>query len=129
MAMKRSKYRNFKTQAANGEKFDSRKEMERYNELVKMEQEGLIWDLRRQVRYTLLQSAYEEVPVQMKRKVKTKRVCLFRETYYIADFVYWKDDVEIVEDVKASKRFQDPVYKLKKKLMYMIHNIKIKEVY
>lgn len=118
-----------KTEGPDGQKFDSKKELARYNELVKMEKEGKIWNLRRQVRYVLLQSIYEDVPVQLKYKVKYKRVCLFRETAYIADFVYDQDGAEVVEDVKASQWFQDPVYKLKKKLMYMIHNIKIKEVY
>lgn len=126
---KRSKYHNYKTEGPNGEKFDSKKELARYNELVMMEKAGLISGLRRQVRYVLLHSIYEDVPVQLKRKVSIKKKLLFRETAYIADFVYEQDGQEVVEDVKASAFFQDPVYKLKKKLMYMIHNVKIKEVY
>ena len=126
---KRSKYHNYRVEGPNGEKFDSKKELARFNELVKLEREGKIWNLRRQVKYTLLQTVYEEVPVQLKRKVSYKKTVLFRETSYTADFVYQQDGQEVVEDVKASAFFQDPVYRLKKKLMYMIHNIKIKEIY
>lgn len=126
---RRSKFRNTKVEGPNGMKFDSKKELKRYNELVLLERAGEISSLRRQVTFTLLNAAYEEVPVQLKTKIRFKRVCLFRETTYIADFVYYKDGEEVVEDVKASPRFQDPVYKLKKKLMYMVHNVKIKEIY
>lgn len=129
MGKKKSKFHNVKVEGPNGQKFDSKKELARYNELVKMESQGLIYNLRRQVKYTLLSSIYEQVTVQLKRKVTTRQVCLFRETSYTADFVYDKDGEEVVEDVKASQFFQDPVYKLKKKLMYMIHHIKIKEIY
>ena len=117
---KTGKYRNRFTLDEDGQKFDSKKEMKRYLELKKMEQQGLIWNLRRQVKFTLLPSVYEEHKVELKRKTTTKRVCVFRETSYWADFVYVQDGEEVVEDVKASAKFQDPVYKLKKKMMYMI---------
>lgn len=126
---KTGKYRNRFTLDEDGQKFDSKKEMRRYLELKKMEQQGLIWNLRRQVKFTLLPSVYEERTVQLKRKTTTKKVCVFRETSYWADFVYVQDGEEVVEDVKASAKFQDPVYKLKKKMMYMIHQVKIKETY
>lgn len=126
---KRSKYGNTKVKTEDGLVFDSKKEKERYDKLLEMEREGKIWNLRRQVEYLLLPAVTETVPVQLKTKVKYKEVTLYRETNYKADFVYIEDGEEIVEDVKASKWFQDPVYKLKKKLMYMIHHIKIKEVY
>ena len=76
---KKSKYHNYRVEGPNGEKFDSKKELARYNELVRMEREGLIWNLRRQVKYTLLQSIYEDVPVQLKRKVSIKKKLLFRD--------------------------------------------------
>lgn len=126
---KRSKYGNTKVKTEDGLVFDSKKEKERYDKLLEMEREGKIWNLRRQVEYLLLPAVTETVPVQLKTKVKYKEVTLYRETNYKADFVYMEDGEEVVEDVKASKWFQDPVYKLKKKLMYMIHHIKIKEVY
>ena len=128
--IRRSKYGNKKIKTEDGQIFDSKKEKERYDHLRMMELSGEIWNLRRQVKYTLLPSVKEQVPVQLKTKVSYKEVTLFRETTYTADFVYHTPDgEEVVEDVKASEFFQDPVYKLKKKLMYMIHHIKIKEVY
>ena len=130
MTIRRNKYGNRKIKTEDGLTFDSKKEMNRYYTLKKMEQGGEICNLQRQVKYKLLSKIEEEVPVQLKTKVGTKKVTLFRETYYIADFVYnTPDGEEVIEDVKASQKFQDPIYKLKKKLMYMIHHIKIKEIY
>lgn len=130
MTIRRSKYGNRKIKTDDGLTFDSKKEMNRYYVLKKMEAGGEICNLQRQVKYKLLSKIEEEVPVQLKTKVGTKKVTLFRETYYIADFVYnTPDGEEVIEDVKASQKFQDPIYKLKKKLMYMIHHIKIKEIY
>jgi hypothetical protein len=124
-----SKFHNRKVTLEDGTVFYSQKEYTRFLELSALERQGLIWNLQRQVKYTLLPSVYEEQPVQLKTKVKMKKVCIYKETAYVADFVYTQDGEEVVEDVKASAFFQDPVYKLKKKMMYMIHHIKIKEVY
>ena len=124
-----SRFGNKKVKTEDGLTFDSKKEYSRYLELKAMEDAGLIWNLRRQVKFLLLPAVYETQKVQLKTKVKEKDVCLYRETHYVADFVYLQDGEEVVEDVKASAEFQDPVYKLKKKLMYMMNNVKIKEVY
>lgn len=125
----RSKYGNTRVVADDGQVFHSKKEKARYDVLKKMEEKGEIWNLRRQVRYTLLPPVFETKQIRLKTMIKEKVTQLYRETTYAADFVYMKDGVEIVEDVKASKAFQDPLYKLKKKLMYMMHNITIKEIY
>lgn len=125
----RSKYGNKKITTPDGQTFDSKKEKERYDTLRLLEKSGQIWNLQRQVKYILLPSVKEQVPAQLKTKVSYKEKTLFKETAYYADFVYMENGEEVVEDVKASDSFQDPVYKLKKKLMYMIHHIKIKEVY
>lgn len=128
--IRRSKYGNRKIKTEDGLIFDSKKEKERYDTLRLLERRGEIWNLKRQVRYLLLPKITEKVPVQLKTKVSYKDTTLFRETAYIADFVYTDSEGnEVVEDVKANEWFQDPVYKLKKKLMYMIHHIKIKEIY
>lgn len=129
MKKTRSKYGNKKITTPDGQTFDSKKEKERYDTLRLLEKNGQIWNLQRQVKYILLPSVKEQVPVQLKTKVSYKEKTLFKETAYYADFVYMENGEEVVEDVKASDFFQDPVYKLKKKLMYMIHHIKIKEVY
>ena len=128
--IRRSKYGNRKIKTEDGLVFDSKKEKERYDTLRLLERRGEIWNLKRQVRYLLLPKITEQVPVQLKTKVSYKDTTLFRETAYIADFVYTDSEGnEVVEDVKANEWFRDPVYKLKKKLMYMIHHIKIKEIY
>lgn len=127
--IKRSKYGNRKVTDAYGNKFDSKKEKDRYYELLMMEKGGIIQNLQRQVHFELLPAVYEDVTIKMKTKVKEQRQLLFRATEYVADFTYIQDGEDVVEDVKASANFQDPVYKLKKKMMYYIHNVKIKEVY
>jgi len=58
---------------------------------------------------------------------------LHRGIYYIADFTYMKDDELIIEDVKPfdKKRQKFLVksdYIIKKKLMYHLYKLKIKEV-
>lgn len=124
---RQSKFNSIRVKSEDGQLFDSTKEYARYLELKEMERKGLIWNLRRQVTYQLLPAVFEEVPVQLKHKMGKKKVSLFRPTNYRADFVYYVGDEEVVEDVKSTQTIKDPVYKIKKKLMYMIHHIKIKE--
>ena len=47
-----------------------------------------------------------------------------RPVTYIADFVYYEGKKEIVEDVKG---YRTDVYKLKKRLMWVVHGIEIRE--
>jgi len=51
--------------------------------------------------------------------------CVFRAVNYYADFTYWEKGRFVVEDVKGMKT---DVYKLKAKLMYYRHHIKIREI-
>lgn len=97
-----SKYHNKKTDG-----FDSKKERDRYFELKLMERAGQISNLRRQVRFVVIP--------------KTDK---FRETCYIADFVYFQNGKQVVEDCKG---YRTEVYRIKKKLMYDRHGILIKE--
>lgn len=92
--------------------FDSRKEAARYAELALMERAGLIKNLKKQVKFELL-------PAQFKNGK-----CLYRSVSYIADFVYEQNCETVVEDTKG---FKTPEYIIKKKLMYYIHGIVIKE--
>ena len=121
--MKRSKYGNKKvTQTINGEsyKFDSKKEAKRFNELYLLARKGNITELTLQPKYLLLNTL--RLP---DHKTMAKR-------HYIADFRYINDKGEtIVEDVKASAKFQDPVYRLKKHLFLEKygHELIFKEVY
>lgn len=90
--------------------FDSKAEADRYCELKLLERCGVIADLERQRKFTIVsQSKYG------------------RALYYIADFVYTENGKTVVEDVK-SKATATAVYKLKKRLMAEIHGIEIREV-
>lgn len=91
--------------------FDSKREADRYLVLKGMEGDGLIEDLRRQVRYELV-PAFD---------VDGRH---YRPVYYVADFVYVEDGKEIVEDVKGMRT---DVYKLKSKLFARRYGMNIKE--
>ena len=109
---KPTKYGNRKVNL-NGEKFDSAKEARRYGELVLLERAGQISDLKRQVRFELIPTQYENGK------------CVERAVHYVADFVYKENWKEIVEDTKGV-RTKD--YIIKRKLMLYVHGIRIKEV-
>lgn len=125
---KRPKYGNKKVINEYG-KFDSKKEWERYKELLLLEKKGEISDLQRQVPFIVIPAIYEDVEVQLKTKSKTIRKTVQTASKYIADFVYKQKGEIIINDVKASHEYQDPVYRLKKKLMRYFHDINIKETY
>ena len=114
----RRKFRNIKTEY-DGQKFDSRKEANRYAELRLMERAGAIYELRRQV-------VFEIIPTQ---KDETTGETVERPAKYIADFVYRDAFTHklIVEDVK-SKATKTPEYILKRKLMYYRFGIRVVEV-
>ena len=100
----------------NGERFDSKKEFIRYQELLLLQRAGKISNLERQVKIPLLPSQKDENGKVIERAVT-----------YIADFVYF--DIEqnktIVEDTKG---FKTPEYILKRKMMLYINHIMIREV-
>ena len=109
-----SKYKAKKT-VIDGQKFDSRKEAARYQELCFLEKQGIIRNLQRQVKFVL-------IPSQRGKDGKVVE----RECSYYADFVYTlKNGEKIVEDVKGMKT---EVYKLKRKMMRYFHGIEITEV-
>lgn len=111
-----SKYKNVKFTDENGNIWDSKKEYKRYLELKEREDKKEISNLRRQV-------TYQVIPRQTDENGKFK----YHPIKYVADFVYTDNATgkEIVEDAKGIKT---EVYKLKKKLMYYVHKIKIEEV-
>lgn len=93
--------------------FDSKREADRYLVLKSMEEEGVIEDLRRQVRYELV-PAFD---------VDGKH---YRPVFYVADFVYVDKETgkEVVEDVKGMRT---DVYRLKSKLFARRYSMSIKE--
>jgi len=106
---KRSKYNNEKTLVGD-ELVDSGREAIRYGELKLLQQADEITALQRQVWFLL-------EPKNDKN----------RASYYIADFVYFDYRLKewVVEDAKG-KRTAD--YIIKKKAMYNLYGIDIKEV-
>lgn len=102
-----SKYKAIQCQL-DGKIFSSKAELQRYATLKLQELAGEISDLRTQVRYKLC--------------INGVLVCS-----YIADFVYNKQNQEIVEDKKSAITKKNPVYRIKNKLMRAIYGIKILE--
>lgn len=106
------KYKNSKCEC-DGFTFDSKKEMRRYGVLKELQREGVIKNLECQKKYVLIPSQYRDGR------------CVERECSYKADFVYTRDGRTIVEDVKG---FRTKEYRIKKKLMLYVHDVKIKEI-
>lgn len=122
------KYGNKKYTTEDGITFDSLREACRYSELKALEKAGVIHDLRRQVKFVLIPTQREqgtEVYKKGKRAGEKKPGrMLEKECCYYADFVYYENGQQVVED---SKGFRTPEYLLKRKLMLWVHGIKIKE--
>lgn len=107
-----NKYHNNITKTFDGNVHDSRKEANRWSELLILEKAGLISDLKRQVKYELIPKQDGE-----------------RAVYYVADFEYIENGQKIVEDVKGYKEgLAYRVFVIKRKLMLYVHGIKVKEI-
>ena len=107
---RKSKYGNKKTTIGN-EKYDSRKEARRYLELKRLEEQGEISELRKQVKFELIPKQDGE-----------------RAVRYYADFTYIQNGELVVEDVKSPVTRENGVYVIKRKLMLYKHGIRIKEI-
>lgn len=108
-----TKYHNTKV-IYKGIKFDSKRERNRYKELVLLKNAEIISSLELQKKFEL-QPSY-------KKNGKT-----IRSISYIADFYYY-DNVKrqyVVEDTKGVKT---DVYKIKKKMFEYKYNLTIKEL-
>ncbi len=101
-----SKYRNKRVEY-DGHKFDSMREMKRYQELRLMEKAGLIRDLKLQPKYPIV--------------VNSVKVC-----NYVGDFEYYESGrmIPTTEDVKGAKT---RVYRLKFKLFRACYGREIRE--
>lgn len=103
------KYHNKKT-VADGIKFDSKLEAERYEQLKILERAGAIRDLE-------LHPEYELIPL-FRKNGRT-----WRRAVYKADFRYIlaEDDRIIIEDVKGSTAMITDVFRLKQKLFEYLY--------
>ncbi len=109
----------------NGEKFDSRKELQRWLELRLLERSGEITDLKRQVKFELIPAQREPDTIGKRGGVMKGKVIEHGVTY-VADFVYKdKQGNTVVEDTKGVRTKE---YVIKRKLMLYFHEIKIKEI-
>lgn len=97
-----SKYRAVRTGG-----YASKKEARRALELALLAQQALIDDLHEQVKYEIIPKQDGE-----------------RAAHYIADFTYIEGGKFVVED---SKGFRTREYVMKRKLMLLVHGIKIRE--
>ena len=110
-----SKYNSKKT-VVDGQTFDSKKEANRYQELVLLEKASVIKNLSRQVKFVLIPSQRDE-----NGKV------VERECSYKADFTYEEEGgiKTVVEDVKG---YRTEAYIIKRKLLLYKYGIRIKEI-
>ena len=104
--------------------YDSQKEHSRANQLKLMEERGIISNLQFQVKYELIPKQTKQVEVKLKTKTKIVEKVIEQSCSYIADFVYNRDGITIVED---SKGMRLPEYIIKRKLMLHIYGIEILE--
>lgn len=110
----RPKYGNHQITTDAGTRFDSKAEYRRWCALELLQRAGEITELQRQVPYML-------VPEQ-KAPDGTK----LRPVMYLADMVYRDGDgTLVVEDVKGVATSE---YRIKRKLMLMVHGIWVKEI-
>lgn len=119
MFKKRNKYLNKKV-VVGDMTFDSKKESRRYNELRVTEQLGFIKELVHQPRFPFFIGS---VPLKTGDKGS-------RQVTYVADFSYTVVETGefVVEDVKSQVTKKLPAYKIKKALMNVLYNVKIKEI-
>jgi len=118
----KSKYGNKKTIRTIGDtvyKFDSLKEAKYFDKFLLLAKAKKITELTLQPKFLLLDTL----------RVEGHKTMAMRS--YIADFKYIENGQTIIVDVKASAKFQDPVYRLKKHLFLAKygHEVIFKEVY
>lgn len=105
-----SKYKAIPTETADGQKFRSHLEATFYNRVKLLHTQGDLIKFDREVRFEL--------------NVNGFMVCA-----YVCDFIlYWKDGRVEYIDCK-SQATMTPIYSIKKKLMWAVHGIELKEVY
>lgn len=108
------KYNNTPVQIG-AEKYRSKREAARHQELLLLQRAGKITGLTREVPFVLADRVKIDGEKRARPAVK-----------YVADFVY--SDVRcgdvVVEDAKG---FQTPLYRLKKHLMKTVHGISVVE--
>ena len=97
--------------------------------MLLLQKAGKVTSLQRQVKYELIPAQYETYERYSKKgnKLKDGHRLIERKVEYVADFTYTDTETgeNVVEDAKGM-RTKD--YIIKRKLMYAVHGIRIKEV-
>lgn len=109
-ATKQHKY-SAKRTVVDGISFDSKREAERYRELLVLERCGRIKNLNLQPEFLII--------------VNDTKVCTYRADFSFFDI---RKGESVVEDVK-SKATKTPLYELKRKLFEAIYGRKVTEVF
>lgn len=122
------KYNNKKVEY-NGILFDSKKEKDRFVFLKDAEEQGLISNLQRQVKFELLPAIKEKYIKHLKTKEKECERTVQLAISYTCDFQYEKDGVMVVEDIKPSPALIPKEFVLKEKLFRYKYGFSIKRVY
>lgn len=126
-----NKFNARKVVTADGE-FHSHKEYQRYLQLRLLERCGKIFKLERQAVFTLIPAqyeTYERYSPKTGKRIKDGKRCIEKSCVYKADFLYYDDrGNQIVEDTKGYKKGAAyDLFVLKRKLMLLVHGIKVKE--
>ena len=113
-----------------GVSFDSKREYKRYVELKLLERAGKIKNLERQKEFVLIplqREKSEEIYKKGVHKGEPKKGKLIeRGVSYVADFCYTDEHGNYtVEDTKGVRTKE---YIIKRKLMYSVYGIRIKEI-
>ena len=106
----KQKYRN-KPTIVDGIRFDSKKEAARYQELKLLEKSKLLTKLR----------VHTAWPIE----VNGQEVCKYKSDF---DYLEPGELVETIEDVKSPATRKLSTYRLKKKLMFAVYGIEIREI-
>ena len=111
-----------------GMRFDSKRELKRWTELLLLQEAGAIRDLKRQVKFELVPTQYESYERKSKKGklLKPGVYAAEKSVNYYADFTYYTQDGEyVVEDAKG---YRTQAYIIKRKLMLYLRGIRIREV-
>ena len=116
-----------------GIEFDSKKEANRYWELLLLQRGGVISDLQLQKEFELIPAQHETYERYGKKgqRLQDGKRCIEKSCVYKADFCYVQNGELVVEDVKG---YRDPAsaayakFVIKRKLMLWRYGIKVIEV-
>lgn len=112
-----------------GIEFDSKKESQRYLVLKKAQADGIISDLTLQPKWDAMPAKTETYIKHLKTKDKVCERTVVKAIQYTGDFSYKKDNVLIVEDVKACPTLLSRDVPLRVKLMKYFHDIDVRLIY